>query len=134
MSFFSFPLFVFLCEKLGWDGMKSLCVVSSVSSFPPSFLSTTNKHEHIGVPKPNLHPRECYCAPYLSALSSKLPDTSCDLPCIGNSTQICGGSLALSVYQTKTSTKGAAVKIANKAPVGSIMALGIAIGVLLCIA
>ncbi|KUJ22455.1 WSC-domain-containing protein, partial [Mollisia scopiformis] len=51
--------------------------------------------------------RECYCASYLSALSSKLPDTSCDLPCEGNSTQICGGSLALSVYQTKTTTKGA---------------------------
>jgi hypothetical protein len=78
--------------------------------------------------------RECYCAQFLSAISNKLPDSSCNLPCIANDTQICGGNLALSVYQTKSSTKGAGVKVASKAPVGSILALGIAMGVLFCLA
>ncbi|KAF8866392.1 WSC-domain-containing protein [Acephala macrosclerotiorum] len=78
--------------------------------------------------------RECYCAQLLSAISNKLPESSCNLPCIANDTQICGGNLALSVYQTKSSTKGAGVKVASEAPVGSILALGIAMGVLFCLA
>ncbi len=79
--------------------------------------------------------RECYCAPYLSALSNHLPDSRCNLPCEGNSSQLCGGSLTLSVYQAKSSTKGAAIKGPGETPkVGSILALGIALGVaLFCI-
>ena len=73
--------------------------------------------------------RECYCAPYLSALSPKLPDSSCNLACEGNTTQICGGALTLTVYQKSSSKKGAAVS--DKRPVvGSILALGVAVGVL----
>lgn len=73
--------------------------------------------------------RECYCAPYLSALSAKLPDSSCNLACEGNTTQICGGSLKLSVYQKSSSNKGAAAP--DTFPkVGSILALGIAIAML----
>ncbi|KAB8301302.1 hypothetical protein EYC80_003183 [Monilinia laxa] len=34
--------------------------------------------------------RECYCAQYLSALSAKVDDSNCDLPCKGNASQICG--------------------------------------------
>lgn len=76
--------------------------------------------------------RECYCANYLNSLSSKLSDSSCDLACAGNSSQICGGNLALTVYQKKSNTKGAG--IVREAPVSSILALGIAMGVLLCLA
>ncbi len=78
--------------------------------------------------------RECWCAQYLSSIAAKLPDSSCDLACAGNTTQICGGALKLSVYNVKKSTKGAAVKVVHQAPVGSILALGIAMGVLLCLA
>lgn len=78
--------------------------------------------------------RECYCANYLNSLSSKLPDSSCDLGCAGNGTQICGGNLALTIYQQKSSTKGAGTKVVREAHVGSILALGIAIAVLLCLA
>ncbi|KAE9381700.1 WSC-domain-containing protein [Stipitochalara longipes BDJ] len=79
--------------------------------------------------------KECYCANYLNALSNKLPDSSCDLACAGNSSQICGGDLALTVYQQQsTTTKGAGVKAVREAHVGSVLALGIAIAFLLCLA
>jgi hypothetical protein len=32
--------------------------------------------------------------------SSSLDESSCDMPCEGDSSQTCGGSLALSVYTT----------------------------------
>ncbi|CAG8956098.1 hypothetical protein HYFRA_00011882 [Hymenoscyphus fraxineus] len=78
--------------------------------------------------------RECYCSNYLSALSTKVDDKTCSLSCQGNDTQICGGSLALSVYQAKSSKESASTKGVRERPVGSILALGIAIGVLLCLA
>lgn len=75
--------------------------------------------------------RECWCSPYLSALSNKLDDSQCDLPCEGNNSELCGGALRLSLYQQSTSTKGAGIKT-QKAEMGSLLALGIAIGVGLC--
>ncbi|KXX75893.1 putative fungistatic metabolite [Madurella mycetomatis] len=42
--------------------------------------------------------RECWCAQSLSSLSEKLPDSACDLPCEGNTTQACGGNMRLTVY------------------------------------
>ena len=41
--------------------------------------------------------RECWCAQSLSSLSVKLADSACNLPCEGNTTQACGGSLKLTV-------------------------------------
>ena len=42
--------------------------------------------------------RECYCSPYISALSEKLNDSECIYSCIGNESQVCGGRLALTLY------------------------------------
>ncbi|KAK4105465.1 WSC-domain-containing protein [Parathielavia hyrcaniae] len=42
--------------------------------------------------------RECWCAQTVSSLSGKLPDSACDLPCEGNTTQVCGGNMKLTVY------------------------------------
>lgn len=42
--------------------------------------------------------RECYCSPYLSSLSEKLPDSRCIYSCVGNASEICGGQLALTLY------------------------------------
>lgn len=42
--------------------------------------------------------RECYCSPYLSALSEKLPDSRCIYSCVGNASEVCGGQLALTLY------------------------------------
>ncbi|KAK4033135.1 putative fungistatic metabolite [Parachaetomium inaequale] len=42
--------------------------------------------------------RECWCAQALSSLSEKVPDSECNLPCEGNTTQACGGNLKLTVY------------------------------------
>ena len=38
---------------------------------------------------------ECWCAPYLNVDSQQLPDANCSLPCAGDGTEICGGSLKL---------------------------------------
>ncbi|CZT49900.1 related to beta-1,3 exoglucanase precursor [Rhynchosporium secalis] len=79
--------------------------------------------------------KECWCAHSLSSAAQKLDDGACDLACTGNTTQVCGGALKLSVYTaTKASKKGAAGKVGQVAPVGSILALGIAMGFLLCLA
>ncbi|KAG9238658.1 WSC domain-containing protein [Amylocarpus encephaloides] len=78
--------------------------------------------------------RECYCSHYLSSISAKLPDATCNLACVGNSSEICGGSLALSVYQAKKSTKSESVKGAQKSPMASVLALGIAMAFLMCMA
>jgi len=43
--------------------------------------------------------RECWCAPYLSSLSVRLGDGDCENSCEGNSSQVCGGPLRLSVYE-----------------------------------
>ncbi|KAL2165820.1 hypothetical protein VTG60DRAFT_3743 [Thermothelomyces hinnuleus] len=48
--------------------------------------------------------RECWCGQTLSSLSAKLPDDECNLPCDGNTTQACGGSLKLTVYMAGAAT------------------------------
>ncbi|KAF7918104.1 hypothetical protein BELL_0939g00050 [Botrytis elliptica] len=78
--------------------------------------------------------RECYCAQYLSALASKVDDAKCDLPCKGNTSQICGGSWTLSVYLQKGGQKGDAgegrgISVGQQA----VMALGVAFGGLLAL-
>lgn len=42
--------------------------------------------------------QECWCSPYLSTLSTQLNASECDLACLGNSSEICGGSLKISLY------------------------------------
>lgn len=42
--------------------------------------------------------RECWCSPYLSSLSTELPEGACSIPCKANETEACGGSWALSLY------------------------------------
>lgn len=41
---------------------------------------------------------ECWCGNIERAI--KLDDSECNMPCNGNSLQMCGGALALSVYHT----------------------------------
>lgn len=42
--------------------------------------------------------RECYCGAYLSPLSEKLSESTCEFACDGNASQVCGGPLALTLY------------------------------------
>jgi len=44
---------------------------------------------------------QCFCANTLAKGSSKLDDSKCNMPCEGDSSETCGGSLALSVYSSK---------------------------------
>ena len=46
---------------------------------------------------------QCFCANTLTSGSSKLDDTKCDMPCEGDESETCGGSLALSVYSKGSS-------------------------------
>lgn len=49
--------------------------------------------------------RECYCGAYLSALSDPLNATAkCDYACNGNASEICGGELAISLYNLTASS------------------------------
>ncbi|KAK5119512.1 hypothetical protein LTR85_007612 [Meristemomyces frigidus] len=50
--------------------------------------------------------RECYCGQYLSALSEEINATArCIYACDGNSSEICGGALALSLYNLTDASK-----------------------------
>ncbi|TKA83721.1 hypothetical protein B0A55_00271 [Friedmanniomyces simplex] len=50
--------------------------------------------------------RECYCGAYLSALSEKLNESArCIYACDGNSSQVCGGALALTLYNLTSDSK-----------------------------
>jgi WSC domain len=45
---------------------------------------------------------QCFCGNSLST-STKLDDSQCAMPCEGDGSQTCGGSLSLSVYTTAAS-------------------------------
>lgn len=49
--------------------------------------------------------KECWCSQYISVFAPKLPDAECNFACKGNTSEICGGSLKLTVY-TRTSSPG----------------------------
>ncbi len=62
--------------------------------------------------------RECYCGAYISTFSDKLNETShCIYACDGNSSQICGGALALTLYNlTSDSKTGIAWSLVSSQP------------------
>lgn len=61
-----------------------------------------NSHNHIMTPPDPLagleHSNQCFCALSLSYNSQLQPESACSWPCMGDSTQICGGSRRLSIY------------------------------------
>ncbi|KAG7292567.1 hypothetical protein NEMBOFW57_002602 [Staphylotrichum longicolle] len=54
-----------------------------------------------------------------ASLSEKFPDTACNLPCEGNTTQACGGNLKLTVYMAGAATARVALA-ASLAAVGAL--------------
>ncbi|KZF22373.1 WSC-domain-containing protein [Xylona heveae TC161] len=46
--------------------------------------------------------RECWCGPYLNSQSVKLNDSECNLQCMGDKSEFCGGPLKLTLYQRKS--------------------------------
>jgi len=62
--------------------------------------------------------RECYCGAYLSSFSEKLNETArCIYACNGNSSQVCGGQLALTLYNlTSHSKTGIAWSLGSSQP------------------
>ncbi|EWC45780.1 hypothetical protein DRE_05117 [Drechslerella stenobrocha 248] len=84
----------------------------------------SSTYEYAGLEYTN----ECWCGPYLSELSEKLNDSRCDLGCVSNNSEACGGSLTVSVYKLQTNgsapgfRSGAALTIALFA---SLVSLGI---------
>lgn len=66
--------------------------------------------------------RECYCANYLSSFSVKLNESRCNYACNGNSSEICGGSLALTLYNRTgdARTGGGAGRLLGNAGVGMV--------------
>ncbi|KAI1443101.1 WSC domain-containing protein [Annulohypoxylon stygium] len=50
--------------------------------------------------------RECWCGDNLSLKSMKLEESSCDAPCDGNNSTVCGGHLALTLYNATATPRG----------------------------
>lgn len=58
--------------------------------------------------------RECYCSPYLSVLSEKLNETArCNFACNGNTSQICGGMNAITLYNRTQGSTGVAWRLGS---------------------
>ncbi|KAL1310912.1 hypothetical protein AAFC00_001139 [Neodothiora populina] len=52
--------------------------------------------------------QECWCSPYLSTLSVQLDASECNLACVGNTSEICGGRLKFTLFNLTGSASGAA--------------------------
>ncbi|KAF2211398.1 hypothetical protein CERZMDRAFT_85559 [Cercospora zeae-maydis SCOH1-5] len=57
--------------------------------------------------------RECYCSPYLSTFSDRLDDSNCSFACNGNSSEICGGRLAITLYNRTEGSTGMAWRVGS---------------------
>ncbi|SPQ18682.1 744fc8dd-f54b-4b9a-82f1-7bee06973933 [Thermothielavioides terrestris] len=64
--------------------------------------------------------RECWCAQSLSSLAAKLPDSACDLPCEGNTTEACGGNPKLTVYMASAAAAARVAWAASLVAVGAV--------------
>ncbi|OCK73379.1 WSC-domain-containing protein [Lepidopterella palustris CBS 459.81] len=53
--------------------------------------------------------RECWCGSSLGAGSSPAPSTDCSYVCIGDPTEICGGSRRLSLYRLKSTSSSSLI-------------------------
>lgn len=49
--------------------------------------------------------RECFCGFDAPPSSAKLPDSSCNMKCLDNAKEICGGFFAMNVYETGIASK-----------------------------
>ncbi|KAF4547462.1 WSC domain-containing protein 5 [Elsinoe fawcettii] len=57
--------------------------------------------------------RECWGGKYISSLTKKLEEVNCSIGCAGNNSQVCGGRLALTLFNItgdSSAQKGAGVK------------------------
>jgi len=52
--------------------------------------------------------RECWGSGNLNSYSTQLNESACGYECVGNSSQVCGGSLALTLYNLTSSKTSAA--------------------------
>ncbi|KAK4111834.1 WSC-domain-containing protein [Canariomyces notabilis] len=77
---------------------------------------TSGKFKYAGLE----YARECWCAQSLSSLSAKLPDSECNLPCEGNTTQACGGMLKLTVYIASSAAVNRVAWAAGLVAVGAV--------------
>ncbi|KAK7516053.1 WSC domain-containing protein [Phyllosticta citriasiana] len=74
--------------------------------------------------------QECWCAPYLSALSTQLPESACDIPCKGANKTACGGSLTLTLYnRTGKSDKSSAAELRRRGGGGAEWSAVVAVAV-----
>lgn len=69
--------------------------------------------------------RECWCSPYISALSDKLSDQECNMACEGDASKVCGGRLTLTVYNLTLTTQNKAIGLTRSTGL-AMVALGLA--------
>ncbi|KAF2878042.1 WSC domain-containing protein [Massariosphaeria phaeospora] len=84
-------------DYLDFGGLRALKYLSSIPGASVSIETCTASCKGAGYRYAGLeYGRECYCGSYF--LSDIAAETSCDLPCTGNSSEICGGLDRLSIY------------------------------------
>ncbi|GAB7360852.1 hypothetical protein MBLNU230_g0838t1 [Neophaeotheca triangularis] len=63
--------------------------------------SEAGSYQYVGIE----YGRECYCGAYLSTLSEEIDDSNCNFACNGNRSQVCGGQLAITLYNSTRSVQ-----------------------------
>ena len=81
------------------------CLISGSGS-PSLTISTCQKlAQQAGLPYFSLqNSQECYGAYDLAMAKGNGPSSSCNMPCTGNASQVCGGAWANSLYEASNST------------------------------
>lgn len=110
-----------------WIGIYTVCVHKTENSpyhLHPDLSLLPNGVSQAQIANTLLS--ECYCSRYLSVFSVPVPESECDLACLGNSSQICGGALRLSLYEARKDAKGLAPTGRGEVKSKAVLALGVA--------
>lgn len=107
---------VFRC----WIGIRPVCVF-----FSASFLSCSLFLPDPGLGRLTSSNRECFCSQHLSPYSKALDSTQCNLTCSGNSQQMCGGVLKLSVYKREAGARSSASPLVSSGVVAVLVVIGL---------
>ncbi|KAH0559498.1 hypothetical protein GP486_003989 [Trichoglossum hirsutum] len=77
-----------------------------------SCLAACSNFIYIGVE----YSRECWCGDGLDSGSKQAAPADCNMPCSGNSSELCGGSLRLNLYVSVSATSGGSVTSTTASP------------------
>ncbi|KAK0271129.1 hypothetical protein LTR35_013690 [Friedmanniomyces endolithicus] len=59
---------------------------------------------------------QCFCGTFISSAASKLSESSCTYPCPGNSSEVCGGTYVMNLYQIDNPNPNPPPIVSKRAP------------------